>query len=242
MSLPTRWHDLRSFTPARVALGRVGQGLPTAAHLAFQADHAAARDAVHAALDVAALRAALGPQTKLVRSAAPDRATYLRRPDLGRSLHPDHDLAPQPGCLAIVVADGLSAIATQRHAPALVEALLALMPELGPVVIATQARVALGDAVGEALQAEAVLVLLGERPGLSAFDSLGAYLTWQPRIGRSDAERNCVSNIRPAGLAVPEAARKLAWLLGEMRRLRLSGVALKDDAPDYGSSISLDST
>jgi ethanolamine ammonia-lyase small subunit len=238
MTAPTRWTDLRRYTSARVALGRAGNGLPTAAHLAFQADHAAARDAVHAALDVEALLADLGRPATVVRSAAPDRATYLLRPDLGRSLHPECQLEPQPGCIAVVIADGLSATAAQRHAAALV----ALLGHHGPIVIATQARVALGDAIGAALQAEAVLVLIGERPGLSSADSLGAYLTWQPKPGRTDAERNCVSNIRPDGLPLPEAAAKLRWLLAEMRRLRLSGVALKDEQPVYGKSIEVETT
>jgi len=238
MTAPTRWTDLRRYTSARVALGRAGNGVPTAAHLAFQADHAAARDAVQATLDVEALQADLAHPATVVRSAAPDRATYLLRPDLGRSLHPQCHLEPQPGCIAVVIADGLSATAAQRHAAGLV----ALLGHHGPIVIATQARVALGDAIGAALQAEAVLVLIGERPGLSSADSLGAYLTWQPTPGRTDAERNCVSNIRPGGLALPEAAAKLRWLLAEMRRLRLSGVMLKDEQPVYGRSISVETT
>lgn len=227
MTPPTRWTDLRRFTTARVGLGRVGNGQPTAAHLAFQADHAAARDAVHAALDVAALQAELDRPAQVVRSEAPDRPTYLRRPDLGRRLHPDCVLVPEPGCLAVVIADGLSATAAQRHAAALVAAL----NPTGPLLIATQARVALGDDIGAALQAEAVLMLIGERPGLSSPDSLGAYLTWQPRRGRTDADRNCVSNIRPDGLKITDAALKLRWLIAEMRRLRLSGVSLKDEQP-----------
>jgi ethanolamine ammonia-lyase small subunit len=238
MSAPTRWTDLRRYTSARVALGRVGHAVPTAAHLAFQADHAAARDAVHAVLDIPALQAALGRPALVVRSEAPDRASYLRRPDLGRRLHPDIRLEPQPGCIAVVIADGLSATAAQRHAADLVAAL----DLAGPLLIATQARVALGDDIGAALQAEAVLMLIGERPGLSSPDSLGAYLTWQPRRGRNDSERNCVSNIRPEGLAIPAAAAKLRWLIGEMRRLRLSGVALKDEANTYGMSISVETT
>ncbi len=238
MSVPTRWADLRRFTPARVALGRVGNGVPTAAHLAFQADHAAARDAVHAVLDVEALQRDLDRPCVVIRSEAPDRASYLRRPDLGRRLHPDIVLAPQPGCIAIVIADGLSAIAAQRHAAALVVAL----GETGPILIATQARVALGDDVGGALQAEAVLVLIGERPGLTSADSLGAYLTWQPKRGCVDAARNCVSNIRPGGLPIAEAALKLRWLMDQMRQLRLTGVALKDEYACYETSISVEST
>ncbi|MCW3473026.1 ethanolamine ammonia-lyase subunit EutC [Limobrevibacterium gyesilva] len=231
------WRDLRRFTPARVALGRVGNGQPTAAHLAFQAAHAAARDAVHAELDLDALAEALaeaGLPSRCVRSACPDRHTYLLRPDLGRRLH-DADRAalaaqPAPGTIAFVVCDGLSATAAQRHAaPLLARLLPALGP--GPVVLARQGRVALGDDIGEAMGAEAVAVLIGERPGLSTPDSLGVYLTWQPRRGRSDAERNCISNIRPEGLPIANAAAKLTWLIREMRRLRLTGVALKDEQP-----------
>jgi ethanolamine ammonia-lyase small subunit len=235
---PTLWRDLRRFTPARVALGRVGNGLPTAAHLAFQAAHAAARDAVHAALDVEALLADLaagGIAARHVRTACPDRPTYLLRPDLGRRLADADRTAlaavPVPAQLAIVICDGLSATAVQRHAAPLVLALLPALERGGPVVVATQGRVALGDDIGAALGAEAVLVLIGERPGLSAPDSLGAYLTWQPRPGRTDAERNCVSNIRPEGLPVPAAAARLAWLIAAMRRLGLSGVGLKDEQP-----------
>jgi ethanolamine ammonia-lyase small subunit len=236
---PARWTDLRRFTPARVGLGRAGNGLPTAAHLAFQADHATARDAVHAALDVAALQAELtaaGIDSLPVRSAAPDRPTYLRRPDLGRCLlQADRSRLPvTPGAMLFVVCDGLSAVAVQRHAAALlarvIPSLRAAHP-VAPVVIATQGRVALGDDIGGAMGAEAVAVLIGERPGLSAADSLGIYLTWQPRPGRTDAERNCISNIRPAGLPVAQAAAKLLWLIEAMRRLRLTGVALKDDQP-----------
>jgi ethanolamine ammonia-lyase small subunit len=230
MTAPRLWADLRRFTPARVGLGRVGNAQPTAAHLAFAADHAAARDAVMAELDIPALCQALPQPATIVRSAAPDRQSYLLRPDLGRSLAPHTTLEPRPGCLAIVIADGLSAIAAQRHAAPLVHA-LGLAAEL---VIATQARVALGDPIGFALQAEAVLVLIGERPGLSAADSLGAYLTWAPRPGRTDADRNCVSNIRPDGLPIDAAARKLRWLLSRARGLQLTGVPLKDEEPLVG--------
>jgi ethanolamine ammonia-lyase small subunit len=236
---PARWSDLRRFTPARVGLGRAGNGLPTAAHLAFQADHAAARDAVHATLDVAALQGELtagGIDSLAVRSAAPDRETYLRRPDFGRRLL-EADRARLPvarGAMLFVVCDGLSAVAVQRHAAALlghvVPALRAARP-VAPVVIGTQGRVALGDDIGGTMGAEAVAVLIGERPGLSAADSLGVYLTWQPRPGRTDAERNCISNIRPAGLPVAQAAAKLLWLIEAMHRLRLTGVALKDGQP-----------
>lgn len=237
---PALWRDLRRFTPARVALGRAGNGLPTAAHLAFQAAHAAARDSVHAALDVDALATdlrAIGVDPVRVASACPDRRTYLLRPDLGRALSaPDRErlaAAPAPGTIAFVLCDGLSAVAVQRHAAPLLAHVLPHLTALpaGPVVIATQGRVALGDAVGQALGAEAVAVLIGERPGLTSPDSLGVYLTWQPRIGRLDSERNCISNIRAEGLSPPDAAAKLLWLIGAMCRLRLTGVDLKDEQP-----------
>ena len=234
------WVELRRHTDARIALGKVGASLPTDEVLRFGLAHAMARDAVNAALDAAALARALAPlglPCLEVHSEAPDRASYLLRPDLGRSLTPEsgaglrrvratHDLA-------IVLADGLSAVATQAHAAPLLEALLPLLHPawtLAPLVIARQARVALGDDIGEALQARLVLVLIGERPGLSSPDSLGAYLTYQPRRGRIDAERNCVSNIRPAGLDFAEAARKLGWLMNEALTRQLTGVGLKDDS------------
>lgn len=242
MSAPTLWRDLRRYTPARVALGRAGNALPTAAHLDFQEAHARARDAVWSALDVPALErdvAALGASVHRVASAAPDRRSYLLRPDLGRRL-PDADAAAladaaMPGSFAIVLADGLCGTGVQAHA---VPMLAALLPglraagwRLAPMVIAHQARVALGDAIGESLQAAAVAVLIGERPGLSATDSLGCYLTWAPRRGRSDAERNCISNIRPEGLPPDDAARKLLWLVAAAKRLGQTGVALKDEEP-----------
>ncbi len=242
---PDPWQALRRHTAARIALGRAGASLPTAEWLRFALAHAQARDAVHAALDEAALAAQLAAHdfaSVCVESAASDRATYLLRPDLGRRLSArSAALLPAlagAGCdLAVVVGDGLSASAAQTQALPL---LLELRPGLAqqglvtaPVVLARQARVALGDEVGALLGAHAVLVLIGERPGLSSPDSLGAYLTWAPQPGRSDAQRNCVSNIRPAGLSYAEAARKLAWLLGAARRLGATGVALKDesDAP-----------
>ncbi len=235
---PARWLDLRRFTPARVALGRVGNGLPTAAHLAFQAAHAAARDAVHTPLDAPALMAALagaGIDARAVRSACPDRPTYLRRPDLGRRLDEADRAAlaaaPVPGATAFVLCDGLSPAAVQSHAVPLLAAVLPALREPAVVIVATQARVALGDEVGEALGADAAAVLIGERPGLSAPESLGAYLTWTPRRGRTDAERNCISNIRTEGIPIAAAAAKLLWLLGQIRQRRLSGVGLKDEQP-----------
>jgi ethanolamine ammonia-lyase small subunit len=226
------WDALRAATRARVALGRAGDALPTARELEFRAAHAAARDAVHAPLDAGRLRAALGEVLE-VRSAAPDRATYLQRPDLGRRLAPGTRLPRADADLAVVIADGLSPRAVHEHAAGVTTALLERLPgwSVAPLVVAHQGRVALGDEIGAALGARAVVVLVGERPGLSAADSLGAYLTWEPRPGRVDAERNCVSNIRPPhGLAYAQAADTLAALLGAARELGASGVALKDES------------
>jgi ethanolamine ammonia-lyase small subunit len=238
------WSRLRALTPARIALGRTGSSLPTAAHLDFQLAHARARDAVHEALVFTAMGDSLaqaGFRWVPVRSAAGDRIRYLQRPDLGRHLDTSSRELLQgtiePGesvDAAFVVADGLSAVAVQRHA---VPLLALVSPRLSaerwriaPVIVAEQARVALGDEIGALVQASVVVVLIGERPGLSSPDSLGAYLTWQPRPGRTDAERNCVSNIRPEGLGYVAAAAKLHYLMTEARRRKLSGVALKDEA------------
>jgi ethanolamine ammonia-lyase small subunit len=228
---------LRAATPARVALGRAGMGLPTAPLLAFELAHARARDAVHAALDVPALQAAIPRPSIVVRTGAADRTVYLRNPDLGRRLAPGAPPLPKGDFdLAIVVADGLSALAVTAHAPAVDAALVERLAgwRLAPVAVVTQGRVAIGDPIGEDLGARAVVVLIGERPGLSAADSLSAYITWAPKRGRRDAERNCVSNIRTGGGLEPiDAAARIAWLLGEARRLGFTGVALKDrsDAP-----------
>jgi ethanolamine ammonia-lyase small subunit len=223
---------LRAATPARIGLGRAGQGLPTAAMLEFQLAHARARDAVHAALDVPRLQADIALPTVVVDSAATDRAVYLQNPDLGRRLaEPAPPLQRGDYDLALVIADGLSALAAQAHAAPLVRALVARLAgwSLAPVVIARGGRVAIGDPIGAALGARIVAVLIGERPGLSAHDSLGVYVTWNPRPGRRDSERNCLSNVRsPGGLSADQAAGRLAWLLGEIRRLGLSGVDLKD--------------
>jgi ethanolamine ammonia-lyase small subunit len=243
--VPDPWSSLRSHTMARIALGRAGASLPTTEWLRFAEAHALARDAVHTALDVPSLCAGLqkhGFEPGVVASAAADRATYLRRPDLGRRLAPASaaHLQPLPPGLVVVLADGLSARATQAHALPLLLALRghleAAGDALGTVAVATQARVALGDEVGERVHAGAVLVLIGERPGLSSPDSLGAYLTWAPRRGRRDAERNCVSNIRPEGQPPAQAAARLAWLLGAARRLGGTGVALKDES-DAGGAL-----
>lgn len=251
---PDPWLTLRRLTGARIALGRAGVSLPTAAHLAFQLDHARARDAVHLPLERSALHAALaqvsGRDVLDLHSAAADRLEYLQRPDLGRRLDdasravlaartaaaaagtPADAAAAAPGCdVAFVIVDGLSARAVHAHAAAL---LAALLPRLdgwmpGPLVLVEQGRVAIGDEIGAALGARLVVVLIGERPGLSSPDSLGLYLTWAPRPGRSDAERNCISNVRPAGLGYAAAAHRLAHLMNEARRRGLSGVDLKDD-------------
>ena len=247
---PNPWSMLRRLTPARIALGRSGISLPTAPHLDFQLAHARARDAVHRALDAAAVGdaiAALGPATRQARSAAADRPTYLQRPDLGRRLSPESATALRGHAvdadgdvdLAIVVADGLSALAIERQAVPFLAALLPLLDgwRLAPVVVVAQGRVAIGDEIGHLLGARCVLVLIGERPGLSSPDSLGLYLTWAPRPGRTDAERNCISNVRQQGLPPPEAARRAAWLLQAARARGLSGVALKDEsAPALAAS------
>lgn len=234
------WTHLREHTAARIALGRSGAGLPTHELLRFGLAHAQARDAVHIPLDVSTLEAqlkALGCVTHTVRSAAGDRATYLLRPDLGRRLHPDEAqrlpyLAPAGGIdLLVVIGDGLSSQAIAHQAVPVVEAIRRQAPAdwtLGPVIIATQARVALGDEVGALLGARLVAMLIGERPGLSSPDSLGIYLTWAPQPGRHDGQRNCISNVRPEGLSHEAAAARLWWLCQEARRLQLTGVSLKD--------------
>ena len=239
------WTELRRHTPARIALGSSGDSLPTDELLRFGVAHAQARDAVHLPMDADGLRLALrqhgfGDVLEL-ESAASDRPTYLRRPDLGRQLSARSrqllSNAQAAGCdVLCVVGDGLSATAVHRNAVAL---LAELKPRLadaglsqGPVVLAHQARVALGDPIGEALNARSVLVLIGERPGLSSPDSLGAYFTWAPRSGLADSQRNCVSNIRPQGLSAADAAHKLAWLMTAARSLGASGVGLKDESGD----------
>ena len=242
---PNPWQELRRLTPARIALGRAGTSLPTAAHLDFQFAHAQARDAVHLPFDHAALSAALakrGRETLLVHSAAADRHTYLQRPDLGRRLDPDSaallrrhaEAHPEGYDLAVVIADGLSALAVQRHALPLLERLEEQTQaegwSLSPVVLVQQGRVAVGDEVGELLRARMVVILIGERPGLSSPDSLGLYFTWAPRVGLNDAYRNCISNVRLEGLSYGMAAHRLLYLMREACRRQLSGVNLKDEA------------
>lgn len=225
--------DLRSFTPARVALGRTGHSLPTAGLLRFQLDHARARDAVFQELDPASL----GLPHILLRSRAGSRAAYLRRPDLGRSLRDESRVLLQRGDYdaAIVIADGLSATAVHHQAVPLLEALTPRLQaegwNLAPLTIVLQGRVAIGDEIGALFGARLVVMLIGERPGLTSPDSLGVYLTWDPRPGRTDAERNCISNVRTEGLGYETAAGKIHFLMREARARKLSGVALKEDAP-----------
>ncbi|SHL97840.1 ethanolamine ammonia-lyase subunit EutC [Bradyrhizobium lablabi] len=233
---------LRELTPARVGLGRAGASMPTEALLAFTLDHARARDAVHAAFDAPRLSAelaGLGLNVLEVASQAPDRRDYLRRPDLGRMLDAGSrsllaDRSDNRCELAVVIGDGLSPAAVNLHAVELVRNLAGRLAEtsigVGAVVVASGARVALGDEIGAALGARMAVMLIGERPGMSAPDSLGAYLTFGPRIGLTDAERNCISNIHGAGLSYDEAAFKIAWLVREGLARQLTGVALKDES------------
>ncbi|MYN39505.1 ethanolamine ammonia-lyase subunit EutC [Duganella sp. FT109W] len=283
------WGALRQFTAARIALGRSGVSQPTAPQLEFQLAHARARDAVHLALDPVALGEALHAASGLpcvsLHSAAPDRNTYLQRPDLGRRLDdasrvklaaaatpavaattttpadadpaaadavtattPAAAIAPAtPSAagarydLALVVADGLSALSIEQNAVPLIRALLARLSaeqwRLAPITIVQQGRVAIGDEIAHLLDAQAVVVLIGERPGLSSPDSMGLYLTWAPRPGLTDASRNCISNVRPAGLTCDAAAFKLHYLLSEARRRQLSGVALKDETANESADL-----
>lgn len=237
MKIPT----LREFTSARVSLGRAGDAMPTRELLKLQLAHAQARGAVHSALRVDELALELQPSAYEVlsaRSAAPDRLTYLRRPDLGRLLSEDSRrlLAEHAGRfdLVFVIADGLSANAVQIHAAPLMTALLKTLDpadwRVAPIVTVEQGRVAIGDDVGHLLGAALAVVLIGERPGLSSVDSLGIYLTWNPRPGLTDADRNCISNIRCDGLSHELAAHKLHFLVTEARRRKVSGVGLKEDA------------
>lgn len=240
------WQGLRRFTPARIALGSVGNSLPTAELLRLGLAHAEARDAVYQPFDAALLEEALQvlsfPVLR-VRSRATDRTTYLLRPDLGQSLDDESSalLKEQESKgfdILFVLSDGLSPIAVQRHALPLLQSVKPLLPverRIGPLIIVEQSRVALGDEIGELLHVQTVVVLIGERPGLSSPDSLGIYLTFQPKVGRTDAERNCISNIRPEGLEYGSAARRLVWLLDEARRTQLSGVRLKDSSRLLGS-------
>jgi ethanolamine ammonia-lyase small subunit len=246
---PDPWQALRQFTDARIGLGHTGISQPACAHLAFQLAHARARDAVHDTLDTTALCEALehawpeSPSPLVLHSAAADRNVYLQRPDLGRRLDgPSHDrlcalrgahVHERPYDLAVVVVDGLSGPAVSQNAAPFLHALRPRLEAsrwmLAPLAIVQQGRVAVGDEVGELLGAKLVVVLIGERPGLSSSDSMGLYMTWEPRVGLTDERRNCISNVRPAGLSVEKAARKLHLLLSEARRRELTGVQLKDE-------------
>ncbi len=231
------WQALRRHTPARIALGRSGPALPTREVLEFGLAHARARDAVHHALAAGRLEQELigiGYDPVRVHSRASDRSVYLTRPDLGRRLD-DESKERLNGAaeLVVAIADGLSALAVQSHAVPLLGELVRLAASRWsgvPVVIALQGRVALGDEIGERLNARLVVVMIGERPGLSAPDSLGIYITYAPRVGRTDAERNCISNVRPQGLTYVEAASKLDWLVDAALTRGFTGIGLKDES------------
>jgi len=245
------WHLLRQFTAARISLGRSGVSIPTSEMLAFQLAHAQARDAVHTPLDFDDLEQKLGELTTRfsshisgqpisLHSQANDRTEYLQRPDLGRSLDEKsvnklQEISSQYRYnLAIVVADGLSATAIYQNALPFIQPLMEALQSdeqswtLAPITLVEQGRVAISDEVGELLNADLVLMLIGERPGLSSPDSMGLYLTWAPRVGLKDSSRNCISNVRPEGLVYSAAVQKALYLLRESRRLKLSGVNLKD--------------
>jgi ethanolamine ammonia-lyase small subunit len=236
---PAAREALRSYTPARLGLERTGVSLATRPLLDFQLAHARARDAVHAAIDVRMLCDELRRSdlaSLALESKATDRATYLRRPDLGRALSEDSAALLTPGeyDVVFVIADGLSALAVERHALRLMREILSLSAgwRLAPVCVVEQGRVAIGDAIGEALRAPLAVVLIGERPGLSSPDSLGVYITWQPRPGRKDSERNCISNVREEGLGYAAAANRLHYYMQESSRLHMTGLGLKDPAED----------
>ena len=235
------WSQLRKHTPARIALGRAGGSLPTAELLAFAADHAEARDAVYSELHIQSLAqslATLNTPPIFLRSRAPDRKTYLKRPDLGRRLDAQSAEvvaanAQAVSDVALIIGDGLSAVAAQRHAAPVLAHLIPMLRDrhlsLAPLCIVTQARVAIQDEIGSLLHARVAVILIGERPGLSAADSLGAYLVHSPAMGNTDAQRNCVSNIRTGQFEPSDAANALAWLIEQSLLRQISGIALKDD-------------
>lgn len=255
------WKTLRQFTDARIGLGRSGVSVPTQELLEFQLAHARARDAVHLPLNFDALTnelAKTSEQFSILSSASPikvhsqaiDRMTYLQRPDLGRKLDEESRLALQgkeetlkPYDLALVVADGLSATAIEKNANEFIQELAVLLSstnepwQLAPIVLVEQGRVAIADEIGALLNARATLIMIGERPGLSSPDSLGLYLTWAPEPGLKDDRRNCISNVRKAGLSHRDAAQKTLYLLTEAKRLNVSGVAIKDRSNNTDSII-----
>ena len=241
---PDSWRALRRFTPARIGLGRAGGSIPTRELLEFQLAHAKARDAVNHAFDTSAFSEELRERqidSLVVATAAADRHAFIRRPDLGRILDKDSKTLLQSRAgdqafdVVFVIADGLSALALERHALPVIEMTrVHLLHEgwrIAPYCLVSQGRVAIGDEIGALLDAQLSVVLIGERPGLSSPDSLGAYLTWSPLPGRSNAERNCISNIRPEGLNYAAAAFKLLYLMRQARARKLSGIGLKEDAP-----------
>jgi ethanolamine ammonia-lyase small subunit len=249
--VPNPWGELRQYTPARIALGRAGTSLPTRPHLEFQLAHARARNAVHHELDVARLEAQLaaqGHETRVLHSAAGNRATYLQRPDKGRQL----DAAsretlvrmarPAEGYdVVFVIGDGLSSFAIEENVAAFLDVMLPPLADqawrIAPLMIVREARVAVGDEVGALLGAGMVVVLIGERPGLSSPDSMGIYMTLQPRVGLTDEARNCISNVRREGLSYEGAAHKLLYLMTEARKRGHSGVQLKDEAEALPSTL-----
>jgi ethanolamine ammonia-lyase small subunit len=236
------WNSLRKYTPARIAIGRAGGSLPTNEVLDFAWAHAEARDAVKAELELEKLSSSiekLGVKCLRLQSAAADRDTYIRRPDLGRKLsHHSRDLlaqlsSPAAADVALIIADGLSAVAAQEQAVKVLEKLLPMLAAsrivIAPICVVKNARVAIEDEIGHLLQATVAVILLGERPGLGTADCLGAYLVYEPRLANTDANRNCISNIREAGLPPPAAAETIHYLLSESLRRKISGVMLKDE-------------
>ncbi len=232
------WDFLRKYTKARIAIGRAGNSIPTAELLKFQLAHAKARDAVYSEINVEHLKhqlKLLKLTTIEVKSCAASREIYLKNPNLGRSLDEDSVSKLKTDTsydLCIVIADGLSSEAVNRHAIPLIDLLITKLQNqwtLAPVVIAEQARVALGDEIGEMIKAEILIILIGERPGLSSPDSMGAYITYKPARGLTDERRNCISNIRPEGLLYEAAADKIFYLINEMKVKKISGVDLKDE-------------
>jgi ethanolamine ammonia-lyase small subunit len=244
--MPDAWADLKAFTAARIALGRTGTAEPLQAMLDFRLAHAHARDAVYAVLEQEALLTELHTlqiPVCLLKSQANQRSDYLQRPDLGRQLHvsgaaqlKEYNSSGYDVCM--VLADGLSATAINRHAIPVIKRLLPAFQQAGftiaPVCLVEQGRVAIGDEVGFLLKAKLVIVLIGERPGLSSPDSMGAYITYQPKPGLTDESRNCISNIRPEGLNYMDAADKITALSKASLQLQLSGVGLKDEGGRIG--------
>jgi ethanolamine ammonia-lyase small subunit len=240
------WHRLRSFTQARIAQGHAGCGLPTTALLDFQLAHAFARDAIHQPWDIERFSKAvkeMGLDPLCLGTPVTDRVQYLQRPDLGRCL----DQSSRQTLLsrnlsavdvALIISNGLSSTAVESHGERLLQAIIAAYERIslccGPVCLVPNARVALADEIGTLLKARLSVIVVGERPGLSAADSLGVYLTYEPQVGKTDADRNCISNVRPPdGLSYETAAAKVAYLSYEALQRGMSGVALKDDMPRH---------